>query len=136
MKAVKPVLSVYLVAIATVVGVYFTISPLVDGVIAGHVVWDILNFFMAAGVLIALGFSYVRKREVDGSGSGDVWARLAVNALFYAALWLTIWFFWNWFVELMDRDWSHLWKQINPLFAIVVGVAGARMWREARDSEK
>ena len=62
--------------------------------------WEILNWFMAVGMVIALAASYVEKRRVDGDGSADLKRYLEANAVFHGAVAVFILFFWNWFSSL------------------------------------
>lgn len=41
------------------------------------------------------------------------------------------WFFWNWFGDLMSREEVLLWAFVDPLFVVVVGACGVRLWRES-----
>ena len=60
----------YLVLLAAVVAVNFIVTPLYHpGGDEPFTVWEILNWFMAVGMVIALAASYVEKRRVDGDGS-------------------------------------------------------------------
>ena len=121
---------------AFVVGVHFVVTPLYDDGSTGFPVWDVINYFMAVAVLIALILSYLAKRRMDAS-EDDVGLRryMGVNALFYAAAWLSMWLFWNWFVELAGWDPSQsLWAFIAPLFVIVTCAAGMRLWRDSENT--
>ena len=62
----------YLVLLAAVVAGNFIVTPLYHpGGDEPFTVWEILNWFMAVGMVIALAGSYVEKRRVDGDGSAD-----------------------------------------------------------------
>ena len=62
----------YLVLLAAVVAVNFIVTPLYHpGGDEPFTVWEILNWFMAVGMVVALAASYVEKRRVDGDGSAD-----------------------------------------------------------------
>ena len=71
----------YLVLLAAVVAVNFIVTPLYHpGGDEPFTVWEILNWFMAVGMVIALAGSYVEKRRVDGDGSADLKRYLEANA--------------------------------------------------------
>ncbi len=130
MPMITRLLGLYSMLIALVVGVYFIISPLVTAD-WGDDLWDVLNYFMAAGVIIALGVSFMRKRAIE-SGAADVIQYIRTYVAFYAALLLFMWFFWKWFSLLNGDEGDELsWTFVDPLFAIVVGSIGRRMWRNA-----
>ena len=115
------VLGVYMILAAAVVGVHFVISPLYDD--AG--VTRQAHAIMAAAVLIALGATTTWKRAL--AGDADLKRYIEANVAFYGALWLTIWFFWNWFGFLVGRDEQVVWAFIDPLFVLVAGAAGYRL---------
>ena len=77
----------YLVLLAVVVAVNFIITPLYHpGGDEPFRVWEILNWFMAVGMVIALAGSYVEKRRADGDSSADLKRYLEANAVFYGQL--------------------------------------------------
>ncbi len=124
----------YLVLVAVAVGVHFIITPLYHpGGDAPFPVWDILNWFMAAGMIVTVIAAYLEKRRADGNPDADLKCYLETNALFYGAIALFIVFFWNWFSNL-DPDNApdgQFWVVIDTLMPIVMGVAGFRLWRNA-----
>ena len=84
----------YLVLLAAVVAVNFIVTPLYHpGGDEPFTVWEILNWFMAVGMVIALAGSYVEKRRVDGDDSADLKRYLEANAVFYGAVAVFILFF-------------------------------------------
>lgn len=119
------VLGVYMILAAAVVGVHFVISPLYDDAGSATAAWQIIDWFMAAAVLIALGATTTWKRAL--AGDADLKRYIEANVAFYGALWLTIWFFWNWFGFLVSRDEQVLWPFIDPLFVLVAGAVGYRL---------
>ena len=122
----------YLVLLAAVVAVNFIVTPLYHpGGDEPFTVWEILNWFMAVGMVIALAGSYVEKRRVDGDGSADLKRYLEANAVFYGAVAVFILFFWNWFSSLSPNNEAdgQFWAVIDTLMPIVMGVAGCRMSR-------
>ena len=129
MKALQRVLGIYSMLLAIVVGLHFIVTPLYDDGSSGFPVWQVFNYPMAVAVIIALVFGFLQKRALDASGNGgDLRRHLDVNALFYASVWLTIWYFWSWFTTLMGRGDPH-WEFTDPLFVVVAGAAGLRLWR-------
>ena len=70
--------------LAAVVAINFIVTPLYHpGGDEPFTVWEILNWFMAVGMVIALAASYVEKRRVDGDGSAGsaTWKRTQFSTL-------------------------------------------------------
>ena len=125
------IVAAYQVILAVAVGVHFIITPLYHpGGDEPFTAWEIMNWFMAVSVVIVLVGSFMRKRRMD-AGEADTRQSLEVNIVFYAALGLFLWYFWNWFGVFSGQDNGTLWAFIDPLFVLVVGPAGLRMWRAA-----
>ncbi len=121
----------YLILLAVVVAVNFVATPLYHpGGDEPFTVWEILNWFMAAGMLITVAAAYMEKRRVDGEG--DLRRYVEANVLFYAAVALLLVFFWNWFSNLSPNNEpdGQFWVVVDTLMPIVVGVTGCRMLRQ------
>ena len=134
MDTIRRPLAVILGVITIAVAFHFIFSTFYpDSVDVGQV-WDILDWFMAFAVLVTLVLAYMRKKNMT-SDSMDAKMYVRVNLVFYSALWLAIWFFWNWFdnlasgAELQDDIHLTLWAFIDPLFIIVVGRLSVRLWK-------
>ena len=125
----------YLVLLAAAVAINFIITPLYHpGGDEPFTVWEILNWFMAVGMVIALAASYVDKRRVDGDGSADIRRYIGANVVFYAAVALFLLYFWNWFSLLSPNNEpdGQFWVVIDALMPIVLGVTGCRLFGSAR----
>ncbi len=125
----------YLVLLAAVVAINFIVTPLYHpGGDEPFTLWEILNWFMAAGMVIALAASYVEKRRVDGDGSADLKRYLEANTVFYATVIVFVLFFWNWFSSLSPNNEpdGQYWAIIDTLMPIVIGVTGCRMFRRSQ----
>ena len=140
MGALKRAVAVYLVGLAVVVAVNFAVAPLYHPPGAEtYPVWEVLNWFQAVSVLIALAVHTQRKRALDGGEDGPVTrGYVAVNLSFYGAVVLTIWYFSNWFAALFPHEPAmaaqahmNMWGFINALVVIVTGGAGVHLWRAA-----
>ena len=134
MSAVRKFFAVILGLITVAVAFHFIFSPFYADMVDVGLVWDILDWFMAFAVLFTLTLAYIRKKTTT-SDSTDASVYMRVNAAFYAALLLTIWFFWNWFDNLaVGADAQSdinltMWVFIDALFIIVVGRLTARLWQ-------
>ena len=132
---VKTALSVYLMFMALLVGLYLVAAPIIHGDTDEFPIWEVINYFMAIAVVIALAASFMHKRAMESPGRAvDVTQFLRINIAFYSALWLSLWFFWKWFETLFGGGGSDLsWAWIDPLFAIVVGGVGRHICQSTED---
>ena len=124
----------FLVLVAVSVGVHFIVTPLYHpGGDAPFSAWEVHNWFMAVGMVLALAGSYAAKRRVDADGSADLKRSLEVNTVFYAAAAVFLLFFWNWFSALSPNNSAdgQFWAVIDTLMPLVMGVIGCRMWRDS-----
>ena len=132
------VTSVYLIVLAVVVAVNFIITPLYHpGGDEPYTVWEVLNWFMAVGMVITVIASYIQKRRVDADGSSDIKRYLEANAVFYLAVVVFIIFFWNWFSDLSPNNQpdGQYWVVVDTLMPIVMGLTGRRMWACCREAQ-
>lgn len=127
-------LGLYLVLTALAVAVYFfAVSWQYAGreqpyPIEPYPEWEVLHWFMAAAILIALAGTLARKLRL-GPGDG-VREHLSVNALFYALLGVGLLFFRSWPSLLRGGDYDLLvWSSINMVLPVVLAATGVRMWR-------
>ena len=133
--------AIVLALISVAVGIHFVFGSLYGDAVDAVGVWAVLDWFMAAGILVALTVHFTAKRALGKEGAGDSVTRryLEVNLAFYATVLLSLWFFWNWFDFLTSGDepqgTTNLvnWMLIDPLAAVVIGVTGLRLWRDASD---
>ncbi|MCY4654661.1 MAG: hypothetical protein OXC95_16035 [Dehalococcoidia bacterium] len=134
MDTIRRPLAVVLALITIAVAIHFIFQPFYTDTLNPNQVWEILDWFMAFAVVVALVVTYMQKRGIE-SGTTDTNRFISVNVAFYAAAWLAIWFFWNWFdnLSLGDELQGELrltfWGLIDPLFIIVVGSVSARLWK-------
>ncbi len=115
------------------VAVQFLASEIYDGDAVAQV-WDILNYFMAIGVIAALVFSYLRSREADRSDMSE-WIASTVMLIASAALFLLFieqWFAWTVFKDAGDElgdSRSLVWIMIDVMFPIVNIIVGSYLLR-------
>ena len=96
-----------------------------------HLVWDVLNGFMAGGILIALAYQWREKRRQDRADYGVTYPYLAANLLLLATILLAIWFCRNWLaglsgIELVERH-SFVWQLVNGLFVVIMAATAGRL---------
>lgn len=133
MQMLKKPLSVILGLIALAVLLHFVLSSFYPDSWDVDLMWNVLNWFMAFGVIVALALTYVHKR---GVGAGDVGTNtfICVNVAFYATAFLAILFFWNWFDDLtvgedgQGQTHRNYWVLIDALFVIIAGAISAHIW--------
>ncbi len=136
MSVLIRVAAAYLLVVAASVAVHFVITPLYHpGGDAPFPVWEIHNWFMGVGMVIAVVTAYLEKRRVDANGSADLKLSLEANTVFYAAAALFLLFFWNWFSNLSPTNEAdgQFWAVIDASMPIIMGAAGCRLWRSAAD---
>ena len=135
MDAIRKPLAVILGLTAFAVLFHFVLSPFYDDVIESHDVWNILNWLMSFGVILALIVTYLAKKEV--SRESDTNTYLRVNVGFYAAAALAILYFWNWFNELVVGGGSegevngNYWVLIDVLYVILITRVSIHLWKDS-----
>ena len=135
METLRKPLAVILGLTALAVLFHFVLSPFYDDVVESGDVWNVLNWFMAFGVIVALILTYLAKKEVGREDDTNTYLR--VNVGFYAAATLTVLFFWNWFDDMtvgeagQSQTRLFFWVVINTLFVIMMGRLSAHLWRRA-----
>ena len=118
----------YLFLVAAVVGVNFPATVFYDDGSTGYPVWAILNWFMGLSVIIVLTVSSKNKKLLSVT-QADIKKYLEINLSFYGSLMLTIWYFANWFNDWYGSTDLLMWWFITPLFVVITGACGYRMWR-------
>ena len=137
MKTPKTVLSFVLGLLATGVLLHFVFSPFYEDLIDAALMWDYINWFMAAGILATLITTCIYKKSVN-SDAASTNAYICANVAFYAAAVLAILFFWNWFDNLtagedgQSQTRRNYWPAINALFVVLLASVSAHLCRDAR----
>ena len=136
----KYVLATFQLIVALVVGLYFTLGsglPIEDG--TRVTIWHVVNWFMAAALVIAVAASFIRKRKLGGDPSDPVTREyFETNVTFYVALGLTLLFLWNWTATVLfasDDPPSNLWAHVDTVFPILIAATGFQLWRQAAASD-
>lgn len=137
MGVLRRILAVILGLISLSLGVHF-----VAGEIYGlymeepNLVWDYLNWLIAFGVVVTLVYHYRRKRALDRQQHDDsvTFNYLSTNLMLFAAMFLNLWFFANWFEELtMDEEAARtvvgfIWIGFNASFVVLGGLTAWQLW--------
>ncbi len=137
MDLLKRILAVYLVATGVAAAALLIATPLFHDGSPDYPIWKILNWFMAAGVLIVLVVSFLRKHS-GGADEPSVTEYLRLNLVYYGAIALTMLFFWEWFWSLNpdsetgDAVTSHIvyFPIVDALFVALSLSVGRRLWKE------
>ena len=138
MDLVKRVLAVFLVVTGIAAAALLIVTPLTHDGSPDYPVWKILNWFMAAGVVIVLVVAFLRKHVREGDEL-IVAEYLRLNFVYYGAIALTMLFFWEWFwtlnpdSETGDAVTSHIiyFPIMDALYVALSLSVGRRLWREA-----
>ncbi|MXW29776.1 MAG: hypothetical protein F4X54_11275 [Chloroflexi bacterium] len=133
-------LALYLMLTGLAVAVYFiAVSWQYPGAdqpypVEPYPVWEVLHWFMAAAILIALLSVFAVKLRL---GPGEaVREHLSVNALFYALLGVGLLFFRSWPSLLRGGDYDlFVWGSINMVLPVVLAAVGMRLWRGSHTKE-
>ena len=130
------IVAAYLVILAVAVAVNFVATPLYHpGGDEPYTAWEVLNWFMAFGIVITALVLYRAKRQVDADDSADLRPYLRTRVLFYASLLVLMAFFWNWFSNLSPNNSAdgQVWIFVDIVMPLVTGVTGCRLWVRAGD---
>ncbi len=132
MELLKRGAAIYLTGVAAVIAVQMIFSPFYRDVMDIEGIWHILNWFMAASLIMTLVVRYHDKIQIDREGDTGLTRRyLETYAGFVAAVFLALWFFWNWGDVAIASSESDInlimWSIINPMFVVVTGLAGCRL---------
>lgn len=128
----KPV-AVYLALSALAVLLHFWLSPFYPDSWDVGVMWEVIDAFMAVGIVVTVAYTLSYKRGVD-SEAGTL-AHVCAYTAFYAAVVLAALFFWNWFDELASGDEqsqtrNNFWPIINTMYIVLMGTVGWHLWRK------
>ena len=90
--------AVYLLAVAAVIVAQLVFSPFYRNVVDVGDIWHVMNWFMAASIIITLVVRYHDKLQLDREDTGGGISRryLETYAGFVVTVFLALWFFWNW----------------------------------------
>ncbi len=146
MALVLRIVGIYLIVTAVAVGLLLMFTPLIHDGSPEYPLWEILNWFMAAGVVLILAIN-LRRRIMGLAGGTDASSKLdhlQVNIVYYATVALTILFFWEWFwtlnpaSETGDAVTSHLiyFPIVDVLFVVLALSTGRHLFNVLAQAPK
>ena len=137
---VHRLISVYLALVAVAVAVHFVLYPLYaydsDGEVidTARTAWDVLNWFMALGLVLMLVTTFKEKRRLDSAASVDLRRWLVATVMFYGTVLLTLGFVPNWFAAGWGTGANGtIWHLIDTVLPVVFAVESCRLWRAVSD---
>ena len=135
MEIGKRVLAVYLLAVGLAVAVNFVATPFYHDGGDDYPVWNILNWFMAVAMVIAVAASFVEKRRSCQAGD-DLKRHVDANVPFYASVVVLLLFLANAAANLADHpsQSGDVWSAVDAAMPVLLGVVGMRLWRGSGDS--
>ncbi len=136
MELLKRAAAICLLAAAAVIVAQLVFSPFYRNVVDVGDIWHVMNWFMAASIIVTLVVRYHDKLQLDKEDNGGGLSRryLETYAGFVVAVFLALWFFWNWGNEFITSSGAEsdtnslIWAFINPLFVVDTGLTGCRLW--------
>ena len=135
MEIVKKFLAVFLTLTAIAAALNLILTPVYHDGSPDYPIWKILNWFMAAAVLVCLVEAFLQNR-VPANNSDGTLERVQRSALFYGAIVLTMLYFWEWFwtlnpdSETGDAVTSHIvyFPIVDALFVVISLAVGRSLW--------
>ncbi len=143
MDMVKRILAAFLVLTSIAVALNLILTPVYHDGSPDYPIWEIVNWFMAVAVFVALVVSYLQRRTLGSEGASNL-QYIRASLTYYGAIVLTMLFFWGWFwtlnpdSETGDAITSHIiyFPIIDSLFVVVVLAAGCRLWNHVGGSKE
>lgn len=129
---VERVIGAYLALVAVVVLAQFVAWPLYvdDHAEAADDTWLILNWFMAAGLVLMLVLTCKAKQSCDAEADDRQWIR--ANAMFYLTVLVAIAFVPNWFAAAWGTEGNGtIWHIIDTVLPVLFLVQSRRLLRPA-----
>ncbi len=132
MHILQRILGAYAMVIALAVAVNFILTPFFFDNDSEYPIWDVLDFFMAAAILIVFVASCLDMWRLCKSGDdADLKRYVSVNVAFFATSVLLLLFFSNWTAHLVNHasleDWT-VWAIVDAILPPIVGAGGLMLW--------
>jgi hypothetical protein len=127
-----------MVAYSALYTIQVVFGVLYSDALAASDVYRVMNPLSAAGILVSLAVTWCRKRGCGVVPAGPE-MHMAVQAGFYVAVALAIWFFTLWFRLLTLADGEPvpdpdtvIWFLVSAVIPIVLGTNGALLWKSGK----
>ena len=137
---VHRLISAYLALVALAVAVQFVLYPLYAYDSAGEVIdaaratWDVLNWFMALGLVLMVVTTFKEKKRLDSAASVEIRRWLVATVMFYGTVLLALGFVPNWFAAGWGTGANGtIWHLIDTVLPVVFAVESCRLWRAVSD---
>ena len=138
MVIAKRLLAILMVALGIVVALTFILTPVYHDGAPQYPIWQILNWFMVAAVLVMLVVGFIRRRD-PGREVITAVEYLRGTFAYYGAIVLTMLILWEWYwtlnpaSETGDAVTAHLiyFPVVNALFVVLALATGRYLWNEA-----
>ena len=129
-------IAAYLALVALAVVGHFVAFPLYayesDNLDAALDTWHVLNWFMAAGLVLMLVITVRGKRAGDADPAIDSRQWLRANVMFYLSVLLAVAFVPNWFASNWgESDDPTVWHMIDTVLPVLFLVQARRLLRPA-----
>ena len=133
---VRRAIAAYLALVALAVLGHFVAFPLYayegDNLDAAFDAWHVMNWFMAAGLVLMLVITVRGKRACDADPAMDSRRWLRANVMFYLTVLLAVAFVPNWFAS----NWGEsadptVWHAIDTVLPVLFLVQARRLLRPA-----
>lgn len=127
-------LGIFLLVVAVAVGIHFVVTPLympLDPTGYVYPIWEIMNYFMGAAILIAL---WTHMCAWKASMKGDQCCSTCDCLLCGATIVLALLYFHNWFLTLRfnpPSDYELIyWGIIDATFPVIIGATALQMMKK------
>ena len=142
MDVLRRILAIYLLVAAFAVFFNLILTPVYHDGSADYPVWKILNYFMAAAVVISLLVNFRRRFAIGDWRYTDL-ENLLVSTTYYASIALAMLFFWGWLwvlnpdSETGDAVTSHIFyfPLVDTIFVLVTLTTGRYLWSSDEGSD-
>ena len=140
MQAFRKLVALYLGIVGVAVAGQFVLQSFYDSVEDAVDAWAITDWFMAVALVLIVAIGIHEKRAAGHDPGAPVtrsW--LTASAALYAAYFISLLFFWNWFTFEWGRsgavDDPQFWAVIDPAVALLAISTSLRAWRAGPAAE-
>ena len=138
---INRICGIFLIAVAVAVAAHTIAEPFYHTFQVWDLygtIWGVLDWFMAITLALGVIFGYIHKSDVDSEGTGGNVTRefFIANTLFYGFLFVSILFFWNWFIHLSPAAPPQeagkvllVWLLVDATLPLLAGAMGMHLLR-------